>query len=81
MPTIPEDIAIKKLAIETLTGLVLKDFEERIAELGYTYRAKQSFSNVQNAVRKARKHGNYKTEYELRFLEIYLKRDILKKIR
>lgn len=76
------DSVIETLASEIFfKGFTNENFEKRILELGYTYRSKQSFTDVQNALKKSRKNGMYKVEHELDFLALYLQKDILKKIR
>ncbi len=49
-----------------------------IEKEGYTLRKNKTISDVNNAIRKSKKNGMGKTEYELDMLELYLN-DVLKK--
>ena len=53
------------------------DFKQYLTDHKIQYRKNKSLSDVANAIKKSKRNGMYKTEYELGMLELYLK-DVFK---
>ena len=56
-----------------------KELEQHIKDQ-WQYRKNKDIRDVQSAIRKGLKNGNYKTEQEIGFIALYLN-DVFKKVR